>query len=209
MRRTSDPFVSPPSASRFGLPPQVQADQRRRQLVAGLRRRVSALVGDRQDGEVLRRSDPGHRVGVGLAPVAVLPARRRSGIAARLVREGLEACRERRRGFVVVLGDPAYYGRFGFLPAERLGPRRRVRRRGSVPGPGAARGFDPDRRRARALCAGIRCPDERREHLTARPRSSGRGMRALAVQSPREVTTNIACPCPYPSLSMGFHLLVQ
>jgi len=64
---------------------------------------------------------PGVTDGVGLAPVAVLPAHQRRGVGAQLVREGLAACAA--AGFVVVLGDPAYYGRFGFAPASRWGLR--------------------------------------------------------------------------------------
>lgn len=59
--------------------------------------------------------------GVGLAPVAVIPEYRRRGIAARLVREGLAACRTSGCGFVVVFGEPRYYARFGFTPASRWG----------------------------------------------------------------------------------------
>jgi putative acetyltransferase len=59
--------------------------------------------------------------GVGLAPLAVRPPWQRRGIGERLVRRGLEACRAVGAGFVVVLGDPAYYGRFGFAPAARWG----------------------------------------------------------------------------------------
>jgi putative acetyltransferase len=62
----------------------------------------------------------GVSLGLGLAPVAVLPDARRRGVAARLVREGLELCRQARTGLVVVLGDPRYYSRFGFEPAARL-----------------------------------------------------------------------------------------
>src|SRR5262249_31321273 len=51
---------------------------------------------------------------VALAPLAVLPERQGRGIGSRLVRGGLEACRQRGERVVVVLGDPAYYGRFGF-----------------------------------------------------------------------------------------------
>jgi putative acetyltransferase len=52
--------------------------------------------------------------GVALAPLAVLPARQRRGIGSALVRRGLALCRERGRALAVVVGDPAYYGRFGF-----------------------------------------------------------------------------------------------
>ena len=57
--------------------------------------------------------------GLGLAPVAVLPAFQRRGIGAALCQTGLGACRQSGVGFVVVLGDPAYYHRFGFLPARQ------------------------------------------------------------------------------------------
>ena len=57
--------------------------------------------------------------GVGLAPLAVAAGHRRVGIGAALVNAGLDACRARGDGFVVVLGDPKYYGRFGFVPASR------------------------------------------------------------------------------------------
>jgi putative acetyltransferase len=59
--------------------------------------------------------------GLGLAPVAVLPAFRRRGIAAQLIRAALAECAEAGCGFVVVLGDPSYYGRFGFAPASTFG----------------------------------------------------------------------------------------
>ncbi len=59
--------------------------------------------------------------GVGLAPLAVLGAWRRRGIGAGLVRQGLEACADLGVGWVVVLGDPHYYARFGFQPASTVG----------------------------------------------------------------------------------------
>jgi len=60
---------------------------------------------------------------LGLAPVAVLPAHQRRGFGAALIHAGLDACRARGCAFVVVLGDPAYYRRFGFRRAAdwRLG----------------------------------------------------------------------------------------
>jgi putative acetyltransferase len=49
-----------------------------------------------------------------LAPLAVLPARHRQGIGSKLVRAGLESAREFGCHGVLVVGDPAFYGRFGF-----------------------------------------------------------------------------------------------
>jgi len=61
------------------------------------------------------------RVGAGLAPVAVLPSHRRQGVAALLVHAGLAECRSAGLRWAVVLGDPAYYSRFGFEPAPGFG----------------------------------------------------------------------------------------
>jgi len=58
---------------------------------------------------------------MGLAPMAVEPARQRAGIGSALVRAGLEACRRLAAGAVVVLGHPDYYPRFGFVPGVRIG----------------------------------------------------------------------------------------
>lgn len=58
---------------------------------------------------------------VGLAPVSVLPEYQGRGIGARLIREGLQACREAGYGAAVVLGEPDYYSRFGFEQASEKG----------------------------------------------------------------------------------------
>jgi putative acetyltransferase len=50
----------------------------------------------------------------GLAPLAVMPDRQRCGIGSALVRQGLAALIKRDERLVFVLGDPAYYTRFGF-----------------------------------------------------------------------------------------------
>lgn len=56
-----------------------------------------------------------------LAPVAVSEPHRRQGIAARLIRQGLDAARAQDWEAVFVLGDPSYYRRFGFDTALAAG----------------------------------------------------------------------------------------
>ena len=51
---------------------------------------------------------------LGMAPVAVLPEWRRKGIAAALIRSGIEQARTQGWEGIFVLGDPDYYSRFGF-----------------------------------------------------------------------------------------------
>jgi putative acetyltransferase len=58
---------------------------------------------------------------VGLAPLTVAETHRRQGIGAELVQCGLAQLRARDETLVFVLGDPAYYGRFGFT-AETARP---------------------------------------------------------------------------------------
>ncbi|TVQ99467.1 MAG: N-acetyltransferase [Desulfovibrionales bacterium] len=57
--------------------------------------------------------------GMGLAPMAVLPSYQRKGIGSRLVRHGLDHLRQSGCPFVIVLGHPEYYPRFGFEQASR------------------------------------------------------------------------------------------
>ncbi len=57
---------------------------------------------------------------LGLAPVAVAPDRQRQGIGTALIRQGLGECDRAGCGAIVVLGDPAYYHRFGFVPAAQF-----------------------------------------------------------------------------------------
>ncbi|ACS87097.1 MULTISPECIES: GNAT family N-acetyltransferase [Musicola] len=54
---------------------------------------------------------------VGLGPLAVEASYRRQGLGEKLVYEGLDALNEFGYTAVVVLGNPAYYSRFGFVPA--------------------------------------------------------------------------------------------
>ncbi|WP_038364489.1 N-acetyltransferase [Bosea sp. UNC402CLCol] len=56
----------------------------------------------------------------GLGPVSVRPGRQRSGVGSELIREGLQRLREIGAGGCVLLGDPGYYGRFGFAADPAL-----------------------------------------------------------------------------------------
>ncbi len=55
--------------------------------------------------------------------MAVLPERQRRGIGSLLVREGLERLGATPAAFVIVLGHPAFYPRFGFELCSRRGIR--------------------------------------------------------------------------------------
>jgi putative acetyltransferase len=68
------------------------------------------------DGHILFSRLWADRAGLygALAPLAVRPERQSAGVGSRLVRSGLEYAREFGCHGLLVLGDPAYYGRFGF-----------------------------------------------------------------------------------------------
>lgn len=79
-----------------------------------------SLVAER-DGEVIGhvafspvRIDGGHIDWFGLGPVSVAPEYQRQGIGAALIEAGLDRLRAIGGAGCVVLGDPAYYRRFGF-----------------------------------------------------------------------------------------------
>jgi len=64
-----------------------------------------------------------------LAPLAVASARQRQGIGSALVRSAIDAARLDRSEMIFVLGEPAYYERFGFtieaaapFPSPYAGP---------------------------------------------------------------------------------------
>ncbi|MER5700454.1 N-acetyltransferase [Micromonospora sp. NPDC002296] len=56
-----------------------------------------------------------------LGPVAVAPHRQRVGHGTAVVQAALDAATELDERLVVVLGDPAFYRRFGFTRADRMG----------------------------------------------------------------------------------------
>jgi putative acetyltransferase len=72
---------------------------------------------------VLEVDGGGEVPGMGLAPLAVLPELQRQGIGIELTNAGLAAVRQTPCPFVIVLGHPEYYPRFGFERASRYGIR--------------------------------------------------------------------------------------
>jgi putative acetyltransferase len=58
---------------------------------------------------------------LGLAPVAVTPRRQRNGVGSQLIRWGLEQAKSKGWQGVFVLGDPKFYGKFGFSAALASG----------------------------------------------------------------------------------------
>lgn len=80
-----------------------------------------AIVGHILFTPVVVEATGRHILGVGLAPMAVLPDRQRQGIGSQLVRRGLDILRDRGCPFVVVVGHPDYYPRFGFERASTHG----------------------------------------------------------------------------------------
>jgi putative acetyltransferase len=88
---------------------------------------VIALVAERADASIAGYvAFPRLRVdaanlslaAVGLAPLAVAADIQRHGIGGALVRRGIALLAQRGEQLVFVLGDPAYYQRFGFDVAE-------------------------------------------------------------------------------------------
>lgn len=87
-----------------------------------------AVEGDRVIGHILfspatLEAREGSLRGMGLAPMAVLPERQRQGVGQMLIRAGLAELERRECPFIVVLGHPDYYPRFGFEPASTYGIR--------------------------------------------------------------------------------------
>lgn len=58
---------------------------------------------------------------VALAPMAVLPDRQRSGVGRSLIENAHHMLEERGEALSVVLGDPAYYTRFGYTHDRAAG----------------------------------------------------------------------------------------
>ena len=108
----------------FGQPAEADLVERLRQACTDTLSLVAeedAVVGHILFTSVVVESAGRRVLGMGLAPMAVLPDRQRQGIGSQLVRRGLDILRERGCPFVVVVGHPEYYPRFGFEPASTHG----------------------------------------------------------------------------------------
>ncbi|WP_215909631.1 GNAT family N-acetyltransferase [Streptacidiphilus fuscans] len=86
----------------------------------------SSFVAEAPDGTVaghalLTRCHVDGVPALALAPVAVLPQWQRLGAGTSVVNAALDAAREAGEQLVLVLGHPAYYARFGFVPASGYG----------------------------------------------------------------------------------------
>ncbi|MEM6334286.1 MAG: N-acetyltransferase [Planctomycetota bacterium] len=85
-----------------------------------------AEVGERVIGHALWSGievvdQPGLRGLLGVGPIGVLPGWQGRGVGSALMRRGIAQAREARCTALFVLGDPKYYGRFGFRPAAEFG----------------------------------------------------------------------------------------
>ena len=58
---------------------------------------------------------------LGLAPMAVIPDRQRTGLGSALIKEGIARAAASGIEAIFVLGHPSYYPKFGFEPAKRSG----------------------------------------------------------------------------------------
>jgi putative acetyltransferase len=80
-----------------------------------------ALDGDEIVGHVLLSRIRAPFPALGLAPVSVKPECQHSGIGSGLIYTGLDLAQSAGWRGIFVLGDPAYYRRFGFDPALARG----------------------------------------------------------------------------------------
>ena len=69
------------------------------------------------------RGKAGQRTAWALRPSPSCPTLQRQGIGKALIEAGIDKIRASGEPFVIVLGHPGYYPRFGFIPASRFGIR--------------------------------------------------------------------------------------
>src|SRR5262249_19243513 len=59
--------------------------------------------------------------GAALGPLAVLPEHQGKGIGSQLIQAGNSRLRDEQCPFILIVGQPAYYSRFGFVRASSYG----------------------------------------------------------------------------------------
>ncbi len=100
----------------------VDALQRNRKTVLSLVAEVEgAIVGHILFARTTIETGTSTVIEASLGPIAVLPDRQHQGIGSAMILAGVARCRELGFGSVFLLGNPAYYGRFGFRPASEHG----------------------------------------------------------------------------------------
>lgn len=79
------------------------------------------IVGHALFSEVTVEQETGELTALSLGPIAVLPEHQRQGIGSTLIEHGHRRGREMGYPFVVLIGHPWYYPRFGYVPARQHG----------------------------------------------------------------------------------------
>ena len=79
------------------------------------------VVGHAVLSVVTLNSEPALRGLLALGPVSVEPSLQRRGIGSALVREAIRQCHDARVSRLFTAGDPAFFTRFGFVPAAEQG----------------------------------------------------------------------------------------
>lgn len=112
-------------AAAFGRPAEAQLVSSLRGSVSPALSLVAELAGERVGhvffSPVAIEGEGAAPACCALAPVGVLPRVQGRGVGAALIREGLRRCPQLGWAAVFLLGEPAYYGRFGFVLAAPRG----------------------------------------------------------------------------------------
>ena len=83
--------------------------------------RDQAIIGHVLFSKVFLAREKTSELLFGLGPISVHPEHQRQGIGSALIRDGLSTCESRGSLACFVLGNPAYYQRFGFQNAYQAG----------------------------------------------------------------------------------------
>ena len=109
----------------FGMPGEANIIDKLRDNCKGLLSLVAIsmekVVGHILFSPVTIEGKQGIVEGMGLAPMSVLPKMQRQGIGTQLVKTGITFLKRTQYPFIIVLGHPEYYPRFGFELASQYG----------------------------------------------------------------------------------------